>query len=132
MPAFRVLFVEDSDSDVNLARVCLQRSGVDPEIRVVDDEPSLIRALRDWRPELLVSDLSLPRFSGMEAFDIAQRYAPDVPFLFRSGGAPSRSIQHAIEQGAIGHVEKNQDHELVRIVLAIIDSTQQISRSGDF
>jgi CheY-like chemotaxis protein len=56
----------------------------DPHRRVTS-EAALRAALADEVPDIILSDFSMPGFSGQDALRIARELVPDTPFLFVSG-----------------------------------------------
>ena len=65
----RILLVEDSREDAELALAELAEDALAHEARVVDDETAYLAALRDFAPDIVLSDLSLPGFSGQRALE---------------------------------------------------------------
>lgn len=114
--AIKVLFVEDNTDDVVLAERSLKRAGLEIESQIVQDEERLIGALESWQPDVILSDFALPTLNGPRAFEITQRLAPDVPFIFLSGGVPGRLAADALARGAMGFVEKGDEITLSRLV----------------
>lgn len=112
----RILFVEDMKEDVERAVYLMRRAGLSCEWRRVETEPDLIRELREFRPDLILSDFSLPQFDGMSALRVACSKAPHVPFLFLSGTIGEERAIQALRAGAIDYVLKEN---LARLVPAI-------------
>ena len=82
---WRVLLVDDSSDDAELARIELHGAGIAADCRHVDSEASLIAALADFSPHLVLSDLNMPGFSGEHAFAIVRERAPVARFVFLTG-----------------------------------------------
>ncbi|HXJ11989.1 MAG TPA: response regulator, partial [Candidatus Limnocylindrales bacterium] len=63
----RLLIIEDSEDDTALIVRELRRSGYETEFKRVDSEAALksVLALHDW--DLVISDFSMPQFSGTDA-----------------------------------------------------------------
>lgn len=116
MSALRIILVEDLDSDVELTRYALRRAGIEAEVRQVLTEEEFREGLRDFAPQLVVSDFSLPRFDGMAAFSIARRECPSVPFMFMSGSIGTKRGHDAMTQGAAAYVAKGDYASFVREV----------------
>jgi CheY-like chemotaxis protein len=90
----RVLFIEDVPDEVELAVDQLQRNGIGCVHQRVETESQLRDALRDFRPDLILSDFRIPGFDGQSALRIAHDVAPDIPFIFLSGTiGEERAIQ---------------------------------------
>src|SRR5918999_1087534 len=80
-----ILFIEDSEHDVELAVRTLERDGLQASWRQVATEPTLKEALAAALPDVIVSDFSMPGFDGLLALRISRQLAPAVPFIFVSG-----------------------------------------------
>ena len=89
LPRVRVLIVEDDPLDAELAIEELRRSGLHFESQCVDDEAGLRSALIGFLPDIVVSDLSLPGFSGERALDLLTEATPGTPFIYFSGSGGS-------------------------------------------
>ena len=103
----RILFVEDSADDVMLACRQLERDALEFESRVVDSEEALRRAIADFRPQVLLSDYSIPGFSGVAALAIAAVVAPSIPFIFVSGTIGEEHAIECLQHGATDYVLKS-------------------------
>ena len=58
----RVLLVEDIEAEGELIVYQLRRASFDFSWRRVENEPALRAALQEFRPTIVLSDFSLPRF----------------------------------------------------------------------
>lgn len=116
----RVLFIDDSGDDVYLAKATLQRAGLALDSRTVQYEDELRYELADWQPDIIVSDFAMPTLNGTRAFDLARELAPETPFLFLSGGALGRIASDVLARGAVGYVEKGDEHSLVECVVVAL------------
>lgn len=84
-PRWRILLVEDCADDAELACIALADAGVHAHCRRVDSEAALVRALRTFAPQLVLSDQNLPGFSGQRALELTRALAPSARFVFVSG-----------------------------------------------
>src|SRR5690606_14100480 len=112
----RILLVEDSPADAELELAELRRSGLRVVHQIVESEPAFRSALESFRPELIISDFSMPQFDGMWALSIARERAPHVPFLFVSGTIGEEYAIRALKSGATDYVLKNN---LLRLPAAV-------------
>jgi diguanylate cyclase (GGDEF)-like protein/PAS domain S-box-containing protein len=103
----RVLFIEDSKVDVELAVLELDQDGFDVSWERVELEGDVKQALSLRRPQVILADFSMPGFSGMEALRLAKVTAPDVPFIFVSGTIGEERAIEAIRLGATDYVLKD-------------------------
>src|SRR5216684_7043053 len=84
-PQIRVLLVEDDTRDAELVLRELKRAGLNPDGRQVQTEADFRQAIAQFRPQIILSDFSMPQFDGMQALTLARELCPDTPLLFVSG-----------------------------------------------
>jgi len=112
----QVLFVEDSEVDVELALRSLEQGGFEVSWNRVDLEEDLKRALGASQPHAILSDFSMPRFDGIDALRLSKELAPGVPFIFLSGTIGEERAIEAMRLGATDYVLKNNMRRLVTVV----------------
>ncbi len=112
----QVLFIEDSEVDVELALRSLDQGGFEVSWDRVDAEEDLKRALGSSKPQAILSDFSMPRFDGVDALRLAKELAPGVPFIFLSGTIGEERAIEAIRLGATDYVLKNNMRRLGTVV----------------
>jgi len=83
--AWRVLLVDDSRDDAELAEFALRKGGLAVECRRVSTADGLRAALGAFAPQAVVSDVNLPGFSGAEALALVRAHDPSLPFVFLTG-----------------------------------------------
>jgi diguanylate cyclase (GGDEF)-like protein/PAS domain S-box-containing protein len=115
-PTVRVLIVEDVADDAELEVRELKRAGLRVVHRVVADEEAFTAALRDFAPDVIISDFSMPGFDGMRALSIAAEIASHTPFIFVSGTIGEEYAIRAVKSGAWDYVLKTN---LVRLPPAV-------------
>jgi diguanylate cyclase (GGDEF)-like protein len=108
----RILFVDDSDVDIELARHELKRDGLEFEWRASHDEAGLRRELDGFKPHVIVCDYSIPGFSGRGALEIVQRSTPELPFIFLSGTIGEERAVECLREGAVDYVLKDSPRRL--------------------
>lgn len=112
----RVLLVEDSEDDAELVLNELRRGGYAPSQERVENAAALGRALAQQPWDIVISDYSLPGFSGMEALPICLQQGGDVPFLLVSGAIGEQVAVAAMKAGAHDYIMKK---DLARLVPAV-------------
>ena len=103
----RVLLVEDMELEAELTTHHLRRHGIAHVVQRVDTDEDMRAALRDFKPTIILSDFSLPRFDGLRALETARECAPEVPFLFVSGTIGEERAIEALRRGAVDYVLKS-------------------------
>ena len=102
----KILMVEDSPYDAELVEVCLTESYPKLSVGRVYMAHTLIKTLQESPPHLILSDYSMPGFSGLEALDICKVHAPEIPFIFVSGTIGEERAVEALRNGATDYVLK--------------------------
>jgi diguanylate cyclase (GGDEF)-like protein len=112
----RILMVEDVETDATLAERELKRAGLAVCAHRVEREEDFRRELREFQPQVILSDFNMPEFDGMSALAVARETAPDVPFIFVSGTLGEDYAIRALKNGATDYVLKGN---LVRLPPAV-------------
>ena len=107
MQSIRVLLVEDSPSDAELIVRELHRSGFAAEYQRVETEEDFLAGL-GTQPDIVLSDDSLPRFSGERALALWHERAPLIPFIIVSGTIGEESAVAAMRLGAADYLLKDR------------------------
>jgi diguanylate cyclase (GGDEF)-like protein len=112
----RILFVEDNPLDVELVRLQLERDGLQFEWRVAASEASLRLALREFEPDVVLCDYSMPGYSGREAVQLIHRHDAKLPVLLLSGAITEDVAVECLNTGAADCLAK---HALARVAPAV-------------
>ena len=101
----RVLLVEDSQNDALLLLRELRGAGYEVDHERVYTPEGMNEALRSsWA--VIISDYKMPRFSAMEALEMANASGSDAPFIVVSGRIGEDVAVEAIRGGAYDYVMK--------------------------
>ena len=122
--AIKVLVVEDSEDDTQLAMLTLRRAGFEPSYRRVQDAQSLLAAIGEEHWDAVLSDSRLPTFSGVEALRLFRQTGLDIPFIFVSGTIGEETAVDAMKAGASDYVMKEN---LARLAPALQRELAQAS-----
>ena len=102
----RVLHLEDSDLDHELALAHLARAGLQVDARRIESRSEFEAELRaDW--DLVLSDYNLPGFSGLQALDLLRASGRLWPFILVSGEIGEDTAVEAMRNGASDYLLKN-------------------------
>ncbi|WP_097461388.1 EAL domain-containing protein [Mangrovitalea sediminis] len=101
-----VLILEDSEDDALLVVAYLTGKGYKLQWIRTDTESGLKRALAERQWDLILSDYTMPQFSGPEALKIVRSLNKEVPFIFVSGTIGEKAAVTAMQAGAQDYVIK--------------------------
>jgi two-component system, sensor histidine kinase and response regulator len=121
----RILHLEDDADDAALTAALLRKGGMVCEITRVVDHDDFIRELHGQRFDIILSDLSLPRFSGLQALDIAKAHASEVPFIFLSGNLGEETAIETLLNGARDYVLKHRMQRLVPAIARVLRESEE-------
>jgi two-component system KDP operon response regulator KdpE len=116
--AARILVVDDEPQITQVLRTSLTARGY--EVRSADDGQSGLTAFRQWQPNLVITDLSMPRMGGI-ALCQAIRSSSSVPIVVLSVRDEEMTKVEALECGADDYVTKpfGMDELLARVRVAL-------------
>jgi two-component system cell cycle sensor histidine kinase/response regulator CckA len=112
----RLLIVEDSEDDALLLIRELQRGGYDVVHERVDTRSALISAVDREKWDLVISDHSMPHFSGIDALRMIRSSGSLVPFIFVSGTIGEDAAVSALKDGAQDYLMKSSLKRLLPAV----------------
>ena len=112
----RALIVEDSEEDCVLLLRALRHDGYELVHKRVDTAEGLQSTLRESTWDCVISDFSMPGFSGISALKIVRDVDLDIPFIFVSGTIGEDVAVEAMRGGAQDYVLKGN---LARLLPAI-------------
>jgi two-component system KDP operon response regulator KdpE len=133
----RILVVDDETQITRVLKTTLQSQGY--EVKTATDGESALNFAVDWIPDLIVTDLSMPRMSGIE-LTRAVRERSQVPIIVLSVREEEKSKIDALDAGADDYVTKPFSvNELLarvranlrRVAVAKEELTEPVE-SGDF
>src|SRR6186713_112950 len=116
MQPVRLIVVEDMPMEAEIAVRQLEAGGFACSWKRVDSESVLRATLAEARPDIILSDFTLPGFDGLTALEISREIAPDTPFIFLSGTLGEERAIDALQRGAYDYVLKTN---LARLVPAV-------------
>ena len=112
----RVLFVDDSDTDVELLLRRLRSDSVEVEWTRVSTMDDLREALTGATWDVALVDYNLPGFSGLEAMGMIADAAPDTPMITVSGAIDEETAVATLTAGAVDYVLKDNPARLAPAV----------------
>ncbi|MFH0988638.1 MAG: PAS domain S-box protein [bacterium] len=104
--ALRVLLVEDSQSDAELTKRELRSAGISFVAECVETEKDFREKLQSFRPDIILSDYSLPTLNGMQALRLLQTLKPHLPFILVTGSLNEDTAVECMKAGADDYIIK--------------------------
>lgn len=131
-----ILVVDDEPQITRVLRTSLSNQGYD--IRVANDGEMALEIMKDWTPDLVITDLSMPNMDGLELCR-RLRLKSQVPIIVLSVRGQERTKVQALDAGADDYMTKPFGmEELLARVRANLrrgpseDSARKVIELGDF
>ncbi len=99
----RILVVDDEPQITRVLRTSLSSQGYD--IRVANDGETALEIMKDWTPDLVITDLSMPNMDGLELCG-RLRAKTQTPIIVLSVRGEERTKVQALDAGADDYVTK--------------------------
>jgi len=117
----RVLLLEDNEDDAELIRHELRRSGMATITDRVDSEAAFAAALREFEPDVVLSDHSLAQFDAQSALAILRKVRPTTPLIIVTGHPNSDATVACLRAGAEDLLIKGNLGRLAEAITAALD-----------
>jgi two-component system KDP operon response regulator KdpE len=110
----RILVVDDESQITRVLRTALSAQGYD--IRVANDGEMALEIMKNWTPNLIVTDLAMPNMDGVQ-LSRRIRATSQVPIIVLSVRDQERTKIEALDAGADDYVTKpfNTNELLARV-----------------
>jgi two-component system sensor histidine kinase EvgS len=118
----RILFVEDLPSDVDLAVLELRKEKLKFEYTTVCTRVDLIKALKKFKPDLIISDYMMPTLNGLQALKEVKEFNPEIPFILCTGSINEETAVECLKAGAEDYVIKEH---MTRLPFAVKEVLEQ-------
>ena len=119
----KILFIEDLPSDVDLAVLELRKEKLKFEHTSVCTRSDLISALKEFKPDLVISDYMMPAFNGLQALKEVIKFNPELPFILLTGSVNEETAVECIKSGAQDYVIKEH---MTRLPFAVNEALEQV------
>ena len=133
----RILVVDDEPQITRVLRTSLSSHAYD--VRVANDGETALEIMKDWTPDLVITDLAMPNMDGLE-LTRRLRLTGQVPILILSVRGEERTKVQALDAGADDYVTKpfSMEELLARVRAGLRRSSSEVSaestriETGDF
>jgi PAS domain S-box-containing protein len=126
MDKIRILMVEDLPSDAELIKYEIKKSGIRFDELVVDTEGEYRKAILNFKPDIILSDYSMPRFNGLQALYIREEMSPLTPFVLVTGSMNEETAVEIMKAGADDYIIKEHLTRLGMVIRTSIEKKETI------
>lgn len=102
----KLLLIED---DINLGYIIkssLEEIIGDYEVKTASNGEEGLLILKDWSPDIIVSDIDMPVLNGIEMVKQIRRFNIDIPIVFATGKNSSKDVTAGYDAGVNNYIKK--------------------------
>jgi CheY-like chemotaxis protein len=103
----RILVVDDSAVDRRLVGALLEKEG-GLEVEFAEDGQQAMELVQAQPPDLVVTDLQMPKMDGLKLVTALRLHHPDVPAVVITAHGSEQIAVRALAEGAASYVAKSQ------------------------
>lgn len=118
----RILILEDVPTDAELMERELRRANLTFSSKRVDTKEAFVKELKDFAPDIILSDYSLPQFNAIEALQLLREHAYDMPLVLVTGSLGEEAAVECIKSGAKDYILKSS---LKRLSTAVLNALEK-------
>jgi PAS domain S-box-containing protein len=115
-----ILFAEDLITDYELALYEIKKVIPGVKGKRVETREDYENELRNSNPDIVVSDYIMPKFNGMDALEIKQEIAADIPFIMLTGSTNEETAVECMKAGADDYVIKEHIKRLPHCIISAL------------
>ncbi len=124
MMTIRVAIVEDTEAfRKGIAAILDHSDGFECVAKFANAEDA-VNNLLDYKPEVVLMDIGLPKMSGIEAMKALKAINPSVQFLMLTIFEDDEKIFAALQAGANGYLLKSTPHE------KLLEAIREVKHGG--
>jgi PAS domain S-box-containing protein len=124
--SIRILLVEDFPPDVELAKREIIKTIKSCKFHVVETQEEYLNALKEFKPDLIITDYNLPRFNGLAALKLAITHTPLTPVIVLTSAINEDTAVECMKSGAMDYVIKEHIKRLGQAIVHALDEKKSI------
>lgn len=132
----RILMLEDSMEDVSLIQREVKKSGIPAVFAVADTREQFEEALRDFLPNIILCDHSMPLFNSIEAIEIVNSFKRklrrEIPLILVTGSVSEEFALQCLQAGAVDFILKDRLKRLPEAIRNALDKTRILNESKSY
>src|SRR5436190_10674062 len=124
----KIVLLEDNSNDAEIIQRVLLKEKMNCEFHLTMDKKGLLQSIKEFSPDVILSDNSMPQFSATEALKIVRDLLPLTPFILITGTISEEFAVNIMKEGADDYILKDR---LTRLPAAINMALRQRESEKD-
>jgi DNA-binding NtrC family response regulator len=120
----KILVVDDERGILDTLEILFRSEGFD--VAVADSGLSAMEALGREKPDLVLSDIKMPGFGGLEVLNKAKELDEELPVILMTAQASLQSAVRAVNEGAYHYIQKPFSNEELLTICRRAAETRQL------
>jgi len=121
MDPLKILFLEDNPNDVELIQFELKKAKFSFHSLIAGNKNEFVEALYKNKPDIVLSDHSLPQFDSLAALQIVKDSSLNLPFILVTGTVSEEFAVACIKNGADDYILKNNIKRLPSAIISALN-----------
>jgi two-component system sensor histidine kinase UhpB len=117
----KILHLEDVPNDAELVGLELEKREIQFEALVVDNRNDFIRALKEFSPDIILSDHNLPTLNSNDAIKIVKNAGLTIPIILVTAAMSEEFAVQVMKEGATDYILKDRLQRLPSAVTAAVE-----------
>lgn len=111
----RIMIVDDDADTLALLREIMTKEGY--QVETIEDAETALRRVNEWQPELVITDIQMPRMDGLALLTAVRERAPDVMVILLTAFGSLKTAVDGIKTGAFDYLSKPFIVDEIRLVV---------------
>jgi two-component system, NarL family, sensor histidine kinase NreB len=116
----KILLLEDNPDEATIIKRLLHKENPNYEFDLAMDKDHYIHSINEFRPDIILSDNSLPQFDSISALLLARQKIKEIPFILVTGGLSEEFTVEVLKAGADDYILKDRMSRLPAAIDAAI------------
>ena len=127
-PKYRVVIVEDQTIIREGLRSLLSSAREFDIVGEAGDGREAIRCIQKWKPDLVLTDLSMPRMDGMDVIETIKKQSPQTKIIALTVHREEEYVLATLKAGADGYILKEASYpELIMAIRSVLRGKHYLS-----
>ena len=120
----KILHLEDVPADAEMVERELKKANIQFEKMLVSNKSDFIQSLKQFSPDIILSDHSLPSFDSHEALSLVKKMGIKAPFILVTATVSEEYAVNIMKEGAYDYILKDRLQRLPNAVVSAIHHYQ--------
>jgi two-component system sensor histidine kinase UhpB len=117
----KILFLDDTPSDVDLMKNELKKVNLNYISKWVETKEDFFTEIKEFVPDIILCDYSLPSFTGMEAFRSFKEQKLQIPFILVTGNLSEQLALDCLNEGVDDFILKSSFRRVPKAIERAIE-----------